>query len=805
MRLSWRRIVYAVSALLLLLLGVATWLVLSFDSARFKSVAIEWMQAHHARELAFDGPVTLQLWPQPAVTVQGVRLSEAGQPGQRFAAIEAAALTLRLEPLLARREIEIDRVSAKGVKLNFRRDAEGRRNIDDLLAREAASGTPGQDRPVLFESLELAEAEVRVADALGGAEGLIRVQQLSLGRFGPGLRSPLHLQAQAELKQPAVNAALVLDADIELLPAPAPGGPPIVSLDKPSLALRGQGFHIEGLEAQLQAASIRLDHGVASSAKGSHVDLAGVQLQFSGTRLGWQVDTGQLGLARLRLDMQSRTLELEQLSLQLHGRRQATTLDAQVAWPTLKVVGESLRGGPMDGRLVLGGDQRLLLKLSSQSPGGAFERITVPALQVDVDGQVGPSTVLGKAQATLVLEPKPFAAALDGLSLALRFSDPALPPMQLALQGRAQLSARAGEAVVKGTINDQRVEGRVQATLGRPRLSIDVDASFGTLDLNRFLAPEERGAAPAPAAAAAPVDLQALQWADARLRLKVARLVRPPVRVDALDVVAAVDNGMLDLQRLAGRAWGGRFEASGSADAGSGQLGLRLRADEVDLRALLTDTLGYDGLSGRGLIDADLRSRGATVGALRAALSGRVALALRPAALRGIDLAQTLAGWRMASQASSDTLIADAGRQTEFSQLDASFDVRDGVARSTDLDGRSEFLRVTGEGSIDLAQRRVDYSLRARVVNTASGRAGPEMVFLNGVTVPVELNGPFGNVQWRVRWPAVTAAVAALSVPNAVVGTVGGVARGATGVLRGAAGVARRAPGEPAGPSTPPR
>ncbi len=167
--------------------------------------------------------------------------------------------------------------------------------------------------------------------------------------------------------------------------------------------------------------------------------------------------------------------------------------------------------------------------------------------------------------------------------------------MQLALQGGAQLSARAGEAVVKGTINDQRVEARVQAALDRPRRFVDVDASFGTLDLKRFLAPDVRAAAPAPAAAAAPVNLQALQWADARLRLKVARLVRPPYRVDALDVVAAVDNGRLDLQRLAGRAWGGRFEASGSADAGSGQLGLRLRADEVDLRALLTDTFGYDG------------------------------------------------------------------------------------------------------------------------------------------------------------------------------------------------------------------
>ena len=74
---------------------------------------------------------------------------------------------------------------------------------------------------------------------------------------------------------------------------------------------------------------------------------------------------------------------------------------------------------------------------------------------------------------------------------------------------------------------------------------------------------------------------------------------------------------------MTGRAWGGRFDASGSADAADSRLALRLRADDVDLRAMLADTTGYDGLRGRGRIDADLRSRGGTVGALRGALSGR--------------------------------------------------------------------------------------------------------------------------------------------------------------------------------------
>jgi AsmA protein len=185
-------------------------------------------------------------------------------------------------------------------------------------------------------------------------------------------------------------------------------------------------------------------------------------------------------------------------------------------------------------------------------------------------------------------------------------------------------------------------------------------------------------------------------------------------------------------------------------------------------------------------------------------------LSLRPAAVGGLDLAQTLSGWRTAPPDRSTTVASDATRQTEFSQLDASFDVRDGVGHSTDLDGRSDFLRVAGEGTLDLARARIDYALRARIVNTASGRAGPEMVLLNGVTVPVGLQGPFGAVQWQVNWPSVTAGVAVRSVPNVArgaVGAAGGVVRGTGNLLRGAAGAVTggaRGAASPAPPPNPP-
>ena len=830
MRPWLRRSLVALATLSLLLLGVGWWLARSVDSAHLQRVAIDWMQAKHARTLAFDGPMTLQLWPQPALSVQRVRLSEPGQPQQPFASIAEASLVLQLTPLLARREIEVERVAAKGVQLRFVRGADGRRNIDDLLKTAAEDGGASSGRsantPINVERIELDDATLQVDDALLGIRGRLAIQQLTLGPFAADQASPMHLKAQAELQQPAMSAAMTLDAGLRLTPGAVGGAPPTIELSKAGLQLRGRGFDFEDMDAKLQASTIRLDYDAAGGLVDTRLALAGVQLQFSGKRMGWQVQSGQLGLARLQLDAAQRSVEMEQLALKLQGRMQgqaqaraqgqsaasrhelrrpARLACAQGGWRhTARRAGGRAAGARRQpeaaAAAALPGTER---QVRAHHPAGAACRHRRPDRA---------RTLKGTADATLVLTPKPLSAALQPLSLALAVNDPSLPPLQLAMTGQAQWSESAVSSRIEGTINDQRVEGRIDVALDRARPFLDIDASFGTLDVNRFVAPAQRGAPAAPSAAATPVNLQPLQWADARLNLSVTRLLRPPYQVDGLALQASIDNGVLDLRQISGRAWGGSFSASGSANASDGRLALRLNANGVDLQTLLSDTLGFDGLRGRGRVDADLSSRGSTVGALRGALNGRITLALRPAAIRGLDLPQTLRAWRTAPEGSSVTVSGDLARQTEFSQLDGSFDVRNGIAHNTDLDGIADFLRVSGEGSIDLAQGRIDYLLRARVVNSASGRAGLEMVMLNGVTVPVDLHGPFSNVQWQVHWPSVTAGVAVRSVPNAAIGAVGatagvvggvtgGVMRGAGSLLRGAGDLLRG--GAPASAPTP--
>ena len=255
-------------------------------------------------------------------------VSEAGHAQQRSASIVHASLALRLEPLLLRREIEIDSVSAEGLTVMLRRDEQGRLNIGDLLTHAASSGGEPISQLTSIERLALSNLQLQVDDALAGVQGRFAVDELSLDRFGPGVRSPLHIRANAELTQPAMNAALELNARLELQASTPPGAPTAVRLDKVALQMRGRGFEFEGLDGRLQADVVEFDSGAAPGLAASRVELGNVQLQFSGSRRGLKVEKGRLCLARLQLDPSQREIDFDKLVLRLEGRRRMASSSA---------------------------------------------------------------------------------------------------------------------------------------------------------------------------------------------------------------------------------------------------------------------------------------------------------------------------------------------------------------------------------------------------------------------------------------------------------------------------------------------
>jgi AsmA protein len=291
---------------------------------------------------------------------------------------------------------------------------------------------------------------------------------------------------------------------------------------------------------------------------------------------------------------------------------------------------------------------------------------------------------------------------------------------------------------------------------------VKASARFDSLDVNTLLA-RDKAAAPPKSSATAPADtpvpLDGLKAVNGQFTLEANALVFRQYRVADAKVAATLDKGLLRVTRLAGRAWGGTFEGSGSADASSRRVAAKLDANGVNVNALLKDVADKDLLEGTGHVAADLRSGGATVGALRSNLAGTAALQLRDGAIKGINLARLFRQAQAALSLKQDAVMRASGvEKTDFSELRASARIADGVATSDDLDVKSPFLRINGAGRFDIGRGRVDYTARVAVIDSAAGQGGAGLEALRGVTVPVELTGPFDAIDWKIQWSGVAAA-----------------------------------------------
>jgi AsmA protein len=172
----------------------------------------------------------------------------------------------------------------------------------------------------------------------------------------------------------------------------------------------------------------------------------------------------------------------------------------------------------------------------------------------------------------------------------------------------------------------------------------------------------------------------------------------------------------------------------------------------VAVGPLLRDAAQIDTLEGRGAVNVDLSTRGATVAALKKALNGTAAVNLSDGSVKGIDIAGTLRTARTQIQQLRGQQVQASSKteKTDFSELKASFVIKAGVAHNDDLIIKSPLLRVGGRGDIDIGNDRMDYLLKASLVATSKGQGGRGASELGGLTVPVRLTGALASPQWSI-------------------------------------------------------
>ncbi len=306
-------------------------------------------------------------------------------------------------------------------------------------------------------------------------------------------------------------------------------------------------------------------------------------------------------------------------------------------------------------------------------------------------------------------------------------------------------------------IDDTRFIGdaRWNASGAQPRLAFTL--SGNELDLDRYLPPEAEQARTEGPAGEGEEDIAIelpLEWlrgvdVDGHMELTTLRVLG--LRLNAITLEIQARDGDWRIEPLSGTGYDGELTSRLRLDARADTPRYEFAASlaDLDIGALLDDFQGDEArLTGTGNLELDLRTAGASVNALTAALNGDGTMRFADGAVRGINIAQLIR--RAEARLRGETLEADAPNQTDFSELGGSFSFRDGVVHNDDLHASSPLLRVRGAGSANLVEATLDYRLSTSLVATIEGQGGRSLEDLRGVTLPIRIEGAFTDPSIRL-------------------------------------------------------
>ena len=278
------------------------------------------------------------------------------------------------------------------------------------------------------------------------------------------------------------------------------------------------------------------------------------------------------------------------------------------------------------------------------------------------------------------------------------------------------------------------------------------------VNLDRYLPPPSpkpaasapKGASPSSTKPEEPIDLSALKTLNLKGDLKIEQLIASNVKLEKVHLGVKAAGGKVDAEPLTADLYQGKLSGAASVNANTNRFALKADLGGVAIGPLLRDALNNDLLEGRGNVALDLQTGGATVSAMKKALSGNASLALRDSGLKGVNLAELMRKARsLRGSSPPPEQGATPAERTDFTELEASFVIKNGIAHNEDLSAKSPLLRLAGSGDIDIGGGSIDYLAKVSVVQSSGGQGGKDLAELRGVTVPVKITGPLDAPRYR--------------------------------------------------------
>ena len=691
----------AFAGVAVLLGGVVAYIAATFDPNSYKPQIIQLVKDKKQRTLKLDGEIKLKFWPSIGADLGKLALSEFKSDAE-FAAVESARVSLKLMPLLSKKVV-VDEVEISGVRATVIKYKDGHLNIDDLLTKD--DDKKQQQVEFDIDHVKIEKTTLTYRDEAQRASYSLSNMNLSTGRIAPNVPGKIDLSVTVQGDKPKVNLGISLKTRL-------------------TFDLENQVFSLENLELE---------------AKGQAADISNLNAKASGG---------------VTAKLKAGEFTTNGLSLALTAVSGKDNLDIKFDAPKLLITKDKASGDKVTIAAKITNAQGVT-QANVVLPGieGTAQAFKAAGMTLDLDMKHGEQSVKARVTSPLSGNFQTQQITLSQLGVNITATGPNLPGKSISGNLTGNASVNGSKQQVQANLAGKVADSTIKAQLGvngfaPPGLTFDID--IDQLDIDKYAPPGDgKSAGSGGGGAEKPIDVTALRSLRANGKISIGTLKASNLKASNVRLEIKAGGGQVTVSPLSANLYGGAMNGAATVNAAQAtpSFAIKQNLSGVSIGPLLKDLANKDMLDGKGTVNVDVRTTGATVGALKRALNGSAAVNLRDGAIKGIDIARTIndAKAKLGSLKGQQTQAADNTKKTEFSELSSTFAINNGVAHNNDLSLKSPLLRVSGEGDINIGADTVNYLVKAAIVGTLTGQDGRSVNELKGVTVPVRVSGPLAT------------------------------------------------------------
>jgi AsmA protein len=390
------------------------------------------------------------------------------------------------------------------------------------------------------------------------------------------------------------------------------------------------------------------------------------------------------------------------------------------------------------------------------------DTLSLPNLLLETLGLKISGTVAGTAimaddpQLSGVLTVAQFSprAVIDKLGLApVVTRDPLVLEQAMASLDWSASAQHFAASNLNLSLDDTRIDGSARVdSFTQPAIGFALKVD--RIDLDRYLPPEAaQDATDQPAAdeaagsgSAEPLPLDALRSLNLNGKLEVGKLTAFNLQSSNLVIQVKAKDGLLRLNPLGASLYAGQYTGDITLDArkASPRISIDEKISGVQAGPLLQDLTGEARVEGTANVTAKLDGSGATADAIKKTLNGTTSFSFTDGTVKGVNIA-ALIRKAQAKLKGQPAPPEQQPNQTDFSSMQGTATVSNGVVRNDDLLVQSPLLRITGKGQVSLPAETIDYTLTTKLVGSLEGQGGKSLEELKGVSIPVRVGGTFSK------------------------------------------------------------